>query len=464
MMRLSYWKLLIVVVVAGWCRGASLEDLWSERTASVVAVEFVSEGELERHSTQTFGTVIDDRGTIIFPVAVIDAKTAVSQLTDFRVYRPGSAARDYLAADYLGYDEFTGWAFVRVRDALAANTLTPITRFGTAPMPRIAQELWGVGLRKKEDGFAAYFLSGRVSVVQPLPQNTALLTRTVTGTGLPAFDAAGRFVGLGVNGFGQAYLQFSARDRSGLPVVMIDPDECAALLLADEVVPYLHRVPENVYGRPLVWLGATGLQPLDPEVAAYLGVGGGAGLVVGEVLEGSPAAAGGLLPRDVVVAIDDRSLPGLKPPRMLVEYFQREVNRRRPHESMGLGVLRGSESRKITVTLEDAPLLPRELPRHYFERLGLTLRDFAYVDGAARHVAAADHGGVIVNFIKPGSPAASAGLLTDDWIRRIGDAAVRNLDEAKQKLEFIETGTGVQHCVIVVDRAGQATRLTLKTN
>lgn len=441
-----------------------MEELWQERLASVVTVEFFVDGELERQTTQTFGTVIDEQGTIIFPSEAISSKAAVSQLTDFRVYRPGADATEFLPASFLGHDELTGWAFVRVNDAKAARALTPITRFGSNSEPRVAQELWGIGLRKKDDGFAPYFLSSRVSLTQRLPQATALLTRAVTGTSLPAFDAEGRFVGLGVSGFGQAYLQFSSRDRGGLPVVLIDPDECAALLLASEVIPYLDRIPKNVNGRPMVWLGTSGLQPLDPEVAAYLGLEGSAGLVVSDVLENSPAAAAGVMPRDVIVSIDGQPLPRLKPARAVVDYYQREVNRRYPGDVMTFELIREGQTITRKIELQDAPPLPRELPRWYFERLGFTLRDFAYVDGAARRVPVAEHQGVIVNFIKPGGPAALAGLQADDWIRQIGTMQIRGLDDAVNALNFIEEGAGPQNCSVVVDRDGQPTQLTIRTN
>lgn len=464
MTRRYFAFLLLLAVAYGRGLAADLEELWKERVSSVVSVEFSVDTELARQTVHTFGTVIDDKGTIIFPSAVINPKVALSQLANFKAYRAGSNIGAFMPADYLGHDEYTGWSFMRVKDAQAASSLVPITRFAAAPVPRVAQELWGVGLRKIEDGLAPYFLSGRVSLIQRLPQNTALLTKTVTGTGLPAFDHEGRFVGIGVSGFGQAYLQFSSRDRGGLPVVLIDPDECAALLLAEEVIPNLDRVPQNITGRPMVWLGTAGLQPLDPEVATYLGLGGSSGLVVTEVLEGSPAAAAGVVPRDVIVSLDGQPFPPLKPARILVDYYQREVARRRPGELLKLGLVRDGATRTVTVELKDAPPLPRELPRYYFERLGLTLRDCAYVDRVARHAPNVGKQGVIVSFIKPGGLAAAAGIVEEDWIRQINGVEIGGLDEAMGALEALDEGSGSNSCLLTVERAGQAVQLTLKTN
>ncbi|MFM1852455.1 MAG: hypothetical protein RIS54_2139 [Verrucomicrobiota bacterium] len=451
----------LVVGLVGVKAEVALEDHWRVRLPSVVALEFAVDTELGRQTVQTFGTVIDEKGTVIFPAQTINARLALNQLKDFRFYRPGDSEHS-LPATYLGHDEFTGWEFARVTNPADAAGLTPITTFGQAPAPAIAQQLWGIGLRKKDEGFAPYFLSERVAIVQSLPRPTALVAREVTGTGLPVFDLQGRFVGLGVSGFGQAKLQFSARDRGGLPTVLIDPDECAAVLLASEIVPHLNRVPTNQAGRPMVWLGAAGLQPLEPAVADYLGLKGRSALVVGDVLENSPAAAAGLMARDVLVALDGAPLPAIKPGRMLVNFVQQEVDRRLPGEVMRLGVLRDGQARTITATLTDAPSLPREMPRRYFETLGVTVRGFAYVDGAARQVPVANHGGVIVNFLQAGRPAALAGLHSDEWIRSINGRPVADFAAAVAALAEFEEGTGERVCELGVERAGEAVQLRLQ--
>lgn len=445
-------------------RGAetALEDLWRERVKCVVAVEFYADTEAERQTSQTFGTVIDAQGTIIFPSSAINSQLALSQFTDFRVYLPGSNAGSFLSAQFLGIDELTGWAFVRVKDASAAQKLIPVTRFGSATVPRIAQELWGIGLRKKDENFAPYFLTSRVSILQRLPQSTALTTREVTGTGLPVFDQNGDFVGLGVSGFGQALLQFSARDRGGMPVVMIDPDECAAVLLASEVTPYFSRIPQNINGRPLVWLGADGLEPLDAEVADYLGLKGKAALVVSDVLESSPAAAAGMMPRDVIVSLEGEDFPALKPDRMLVNYFQREVDRRSPDDVMHMEIIRNGTPMVISAILKDAPALPRELPRYYFERLGFSVRGFAYVDGVVRRKPKAEQKGAIVTYVRAGSPAATAGLRNGDWVKAVDGGAADAGDGVVADLKKWEDHAGAGTCVLEVEREDAPVQISLQ--
>lgn len=439
-----------------------LAALWKERVKTVVAVEFFTETELDRRSTNAFGVVIDDQGTIIFPSQAINGRVSSTQLKDFRIYLPGESTTDDHPATYLGHDEFTGWEYIRVNDEKLRERLVPITHYGAAPAPGIADEIWGIGLKKKDEDFVPYFMESRVSVLQRLPQLTALAAQEVSGMGLPAFDTEGRFVGLAIGGFGRSFLQFSGQIRGGLPIVLINPDESAAITLADEILPYLNRVPTNIDGRPFVWLGAHGLQPLDPEVARYLKLEKQAGLVVSEVLENSPAEKGGLQTRDVILSLDGKPFPVLKPDQVLVTFFQREVSRRLPGDKIDLSVLRGTDQRDINVVLEDAPRTPREAERKYFEKLGLTVREFTYADGVMRRLKWADHGGVIAHFVKANGPASTANLNTDDLIKEIDGVEIKTFDDAVKALEAIQNDASRTEFVLLVKRGGETAVLRVQ--
>src|SRR5688500_4635234 len=84
---------------------AELPGMWAERVKSVVAVEFYIESETERRPTVAYGTVIDDRGTIILPPVAVNPRTTPSQLKDFKVYRPSNPTS--VAGEYLGQDALT---------------------------------------------------------------------------------------------------------------------------------------------------------------------------------------------------------------------------------------------------------------------------------------------------------------------------------------------------------------------
>ena len=449
-------------VVVASLRAADLPALWAERLKCVVAVDFFTETEVDRRPNVVFGVVVDKQGTIILPAAAIESRVVPAQLKEFKVYRPGDPAS--AAGVYLGQDALTGWHFVRVEERLRP-LLVPITQFvatGNATEPALAEEVWGIALRGKDEDFTPYFLQSRVALIQSLPQRTGIAQQEVAGPGLPVFNRDGGFVGLALSSFGQTFLQFSRADRGGSPTMLINVEESSVFHLTGEVLPYLARVPHNEFGRPLAWLGAYGFEPMDREVAAFLKLEAQSGAVVSEVLEGSPAEKAGMKARDIVLAIDGRSLPRFKPDRVVVNYVEREVERRAPGDALTLTVLRGTERVDVKVTLGDEPKLMREAARTYYERLGFTAREFVYGDAIARRLKVADTAGVVAHFVKGNSPVSVAGLRMDDWIKEIDGVEPKSFTEAAEKLAAIQADGARTEFVLLVGRGGETAVLRVK--
>lgn len=461
--RLRLASALAAFVVAG-VGGRAAEDLpalWAERVKCVVAVEYVTETETERRPTVSMGTVIDAEGTIIMPSGAIDPRAATWQLKDFKVYLAGQV--DSSPGEYLGQDAFTGWHFVRADPAIR-DRLIPVTAFADRDggrAPQLADFVWGIGLRNNDENFAPYILQSHVALIQALPQLTGIAQQEVAAPGLPVFARSGTLVGLALPAFGQSFLQFSRTTRGG-PVVLVNVEESSAFILAGEMLPFLKRIPKNVSGRPLAWLGAYGLQPMDREVAKFLNLSAQAGAVVSEVLEGSPAEQAGLKDRDIILAIDGKPLPQFKPDRVIVTYIEREIDRRAPGDRFALTVLRGTDRIELTAVLGEEPRLMREAERKYFERFGLTAREFVYGDAIARRARAAEPSGVIAHYVKPNSPVAAAGLRQEDWIREIDGMETKTFADAVARLEEIERDESRPEFVLLVSRGGETAVLRVK--
>ena len=448
-------------LVASVASAAPLPELFNERLKSVVAVEFFMQAETERQPVTVMGTVIDAQGTIILPPAAILPGIPPAQLKDFKVYRPGST--ESANAEYLGQDPYTGWHFLRVEEKIR-HDLVPITRYAPIPGdPALSDELWGIGLRNRDEDFMPYFLSARVATVMKLPQKTAILGSEVASPGLPVFNASGQFAGLAQTSFGQNFLIFS-RNQHGNPILLVNVEESSVVQLADEVLPNLGRVPTSVTGRPIAWFGAYGLQPMDPEVAKLLKLENQSGVVVSDILDGSPADQAGLKERDIVLAIDGQPLPRLKPDRVVVGYFGQEILRHRPGETLVLTILRGTARQEIKVKLGDEPKLAREADRHYLERLGFTVREFISADGIMQRVKPSEQTGVVVQFVKQGSAVSTAGLRPDDWIKEIDGEEVQTYAQALAKLSAIEADTKRAEFVLLVSRNGETAVLRVKLN
>lgn len=453
--------LVAFAAVASFARAAAdLPALFAERTKCIVAVEYVTETEVDRHPTNSMGTVVDNNGTIILPSGAIDPRAPVWQLKDFKVYKPGQA--ESTPAEYLGQDAFTGWHYVRVQ-ASGRTGLVPVTAFAKKKphTPALAEHVWGIGMRNKDEDFGAYFMESHLSLVQSLPQRTGIAQAEVAAPGLPVFDGTGELLGIAVAGFGQSYLQVS---RSGRPsaVVLYNVEESAAFTLAEEILPHFGRIPKNISGRPLAWLGAYGLEPMDREVAKFLNLKSKAGAVVSEVLEGSPAEKAGLKSRDIILELDGKPLPEMKPDRVIITYLERELERRAPGDVFPITVLRGTERVQLKPVLGEEPKLMREAERKNFDRLGLTVREFVYGDAIERRTKTADTSGVIVHYVKPSSPVAIARLQPEDWIREIDGAEIKTFADAVAKLGEIDKDEARPEFVMLVARGGETAVLRVK--
>ncbi|MBI4491357.1 MAG: trypsin-like peptidase domain-containing protein [Chloroflexi bacterium] len=88
--------------------------------------------------------------------------------------------------------------------------------------------------------------------------------------------------------------------------------------------------------------------PLSPSIAAQLGIQARQGVVVAQVVRGSPAASAGLQPRDVITAIDGAPLES---DSALAE----ALNAHKPGDTVTLTVLRGRQTLRLSVTLGELP-------------------------------------------------------------------------------------------------------------
>jgi serine protease Do len=461
--RIYVVLVMLVACGASFLRAADYPELFKERVKSVVAVEFFTESELDRRPTIVSALVADDQGTLILPPTAISNFVPASKLKDFRVYLPGRPATEYASGEYLGQDPVSGWFFVRVEEKLRAQ-LVPVTTYAAAPgaaEPAMGEEYWGIGLRGKDEDFKPYFMASRVSLIQAVPERLVLALSELASPGLPVFSRDGAFAGVAVGGFGQTYWQY-ARNERPTPVMLVNSEESSVFQLGADIGSWLKRVPVNVSGRPINWLGAYGLEPMDPEVAAFLKLEDQSGCVVSEVLESSPAEAAGLKPRDIILALDGQPLPRLKPDRVVVTYFERALSIKRPGDVVVLTVLRGTERVEIKAALAEQPKLFREADRTYYEKLGFTAREFVYGDGIARRVKLADHKGVVVQFVKNSSPAGTGGLRFDDWILEVDGTEVKTYAEATAKLAAIEADATRTDFVMLTSRNGETSVVRVK--
>ncbi len=170
------------------------------------------------------------------------------------------------------------------------------------------------------------------------------------------------------------------------------------------------------------------IQTLSAELANKFDVAETSGVLVGDVMPGSPAEKAGLKRGDVILNFAGRPLHKM-------QELQRLVAETRPGTSIQLRVFRDRQEQ--FVALEVGELKDSEpKPEPAGSRFGLTL-DALTKDLAKQFNLKVDEGVVITN-VESGSPAARDGLHKGDVILEIERTPVTNLDafrEAASKLD-----------------------------
>ncbi|MBI5178921.1 MAG: PDZ domain-containing protein [Nitrospinae bacterium] len=162
------------------------------------------------------------------------------------------------------------------------------------------------------------------------------------------------------------------------------------------------------------WLGAM-LMDFTPEQAEKHNLGAKQGAFVREVVLDGPAAKAGMAPDDIIIHLDKQDIKTYKEVISL-------VGERQPGEVIMITVMRGKTKLTLQATLEDFATGMGKVMRHYgaqkFDDLGILVRN-----------PPRGWSGVVVEKVNPKGSAAQDGLQSGDFIQRIGNAEVKNVEE-----------------------------------
>jgi Do/DeqQ family serine protease len=187
------------------------------------------------------------------------------------------------------------------------------------------------------------------------------------------------------------------------------------------------------------------LQDLDPDLAAAFGLKTRKGAVLVNILEGSPADKAGLLPGDVVTAVNDKAVGNASD-------LRNQVGLKRIGDTVKLKVFREGREKLISVTVAErqAAELSSELRN---ERLaGATFGEIAEQSPAYGRLQ-----GVMVYEVEQNSRVAQAGLREGDIITSVNRVATRGLEE------FLKVVNAVQGRMLLrVRRGNEAAFMVIK--
>ena len=460
---LSKSRLLVLTALCGvsLAQGVSREELFLERSKSVVFMEYYIQREIDRQSSDGVGLVVSEDGLVVCLPNVFPDWVPPEKYRDIQAYPAGNPLDEGLKMTYLGQDWVNGWHYLRLDDMeLAADYLKPVTEFETG-RARIGESVWGVCMTPGDLDYITYYREGKLSTVQPLPMDTAFVTDEVAVPGGPVFLEDGRFAGWAGRSLpmerdmwiGSEFFRANIRN----------PDESHMFVLADFFLEEVgQRVPSDPLQHERPWIGISGTQPLDKETARFMGLTDQGVVIVSEVLPGTAASEAGLQDRDFILAINGEEIPRLKPDSVLQAYFEREILLSKIGEPLVLTVLRGDERLDMEVIPQISPTQMKEARRQYFDTLGMTLREYITLDALQRRKDHRDKKGTIVNFIRPNSPAAAGNLSPGDWVQEVGGVAVGGFDEAVEQLQANLDDDSLEEVVLLVERSNETAVLRIR--
>jgi len=207
------------------------------------------------------------------------------------------------------------------------------------------------------------------------------------------------------------------------------------------------------------WLGIY-IKDITPDLAGYFGVKAGEGVLVNDVVKGSPAE--GILKRgDVILSVDGKLVHN-------TDELQQAVMFRKVGETITLGIMRQRQQMTVKVKLGERPseekLAQQQQPGgsigkqgQAVQRFGLTVK--ANSPEIAQQLGLKTDKGVVIVAVAPGSVAYWAGLEPGDVILEVDQQPISSIADWNKVVSGIKKGETV--LLTVMDRNGITHFLTL---
>ncbi|MGY4707543.1 Do family serine endopeptidase [Candidatus Bipolaricaulota sp. J31] len=203
------------------------------------------------------------------------------------------------------------------------------------------------------------------------------------------------------------------------------------------------------------WLGVY-IQDLTPQLAAQFGVEPGSGVLVSDVIPGSPAEKAGIQRGDIITAVDGKSVHN-------TNELQLEIMYRRPGDEVTVDLIREGKTLTVQVVLGVRPTqeeLARMTPgegSQQEEYFGMVLRELT-PELARQYRVPAGIEGLLVVSVRDGSRADWAGVAKGDVIIEVNRKPVRSLAEWKSIIESLPPDADI---LLTVVREGRTLFLVL---
>lgn len=182
------------------------------------------------------------------------------------------------------------------------------------------------------------------------------------------------------------------------------------------------------YGKVKRGVLGVNIYDVTPDIAKEYGLSESTGALVGGVVPGSSAEHAGVKTGDIITSINNRPMKG-------ASELRNSIGMLRVGDKVEIGLLRDGKSVKVTALIADRG--ESETAKAVDINKGLEGADLIDTEG-----------GVLVKTVQEGSPAAEAGLRSNDKIVGVGRTPVINTKSLRQAAK------GVSVLLLNVRRGG----------
>ena len=202
------------------------------------------------------------------------------------------------------------------------------------------------------------------------------------------------------------------------------------------------------------WIGVS-IQSVTPEIAEAFKLKESRGALVGDVVPGSPAEAGGIQRGDVIVAFDGKPVRDASDlPRIVAETPIKKLST--------LKVLREGQEMEVRVTvaeMDEEKTASRKQRKAPDQDLGMTVEEIT--PQWAREFNLREKTGVVILEVAPNSPAEEANLQPGDVIKEVARKPIRSLKDYRGAMEKLQ---GSRSILLFISRGGQTFYASLKVS
>jgi serine protease Do len=194
-----------------------------------------------------------------------------------------------------------------------------------------------------------------------------------------------------------------------------------------------------------------GMQPIDPEMVEFFNLENNKGALITRVIEDGPADKAGLKRDDVIIKIGDKKVDDTQDVFNIIGFTA-------PNTEVEFVIIRNGKEKKVTVEVGSKADSELADTSDLGRKFGLTVKTID--EDIADQYRTEEAVGVVVVEVKPGSPAARAGIRKGMVIleaNRIEVAdvgefneALKNSEESKKAMLLVKTGRYAQYVVLQI--------------